>query len=106
MGLMTLLALVVVGIQAVGVILIAALLTTPATTARLFSSRLPIMLVLAAVFGCAASLVGLYASANISSGAAIVLTSTAGFVLALAATPLRRLPATFGRTAKNAAQTT
>ena len=40
MGLMTLLALVVVvGIQAVGVILITALLITPATTARLFSSR-------------------------------------------------------------------
>ena len=108
LGLMTLLALVVVvGIQAVGVILITALLITPATTARLFSSRLPVMLVLAAVFGGAASLVGLYASyyANIASGAAIVLTSTAGFLLALAITSLRRLPATVARATERAAQT-
>ena len=62
---------------------------------------------LAAVFGGAASLVGLYASyyANIASGAAIVLTSTAGFLLALAITSLRRLPAIAARTTERVAQT-
>lgn len=92
LGLMALLALaVVIGIQAVGVILITSLLITPAATARLFSSRLPIMLALSAALGCVAAIIGLYISyyGSIASGAAIVLTSTLGFILALVLVPLR-----------------
>lgn len=94
MGLMALLALtIVVGIQAVGVVLIAALLITPAATARLFTDRLGHMLALAMLLGSGAALVGLYASyyLGIASGGAVVLTSTLGFVVALVCAPQRGL---------------
>jgi ABC-type Mn2+/Zn2+ transport system permease subunit len=86
LGLMALIAFaVVVGIQAVGVILITSLLVTPAATARLLASRLQVMLILAALLGCIAAVLGLYASyfLEIASSAAIVLTSTSGFAIAL-----------------------
>jgi ABC-type Mn2+/Zn2+ transport system permease subunit len=92
LGLMGLLSLTVVaGIQAVGVVLIAALLVTPAATARLLTDKLHVMLLLAAILGSAAALIGLYASyyLSIASGGAVVLTSTLGFVLALIFAPQR-----------------
>jgi ABC-type Mn2+/Zn2+ transport system permease subunit len=84
-GLLILLALtVVVGIQAVGVVLTNALLITPAATAALLTDRLPRMMVIAALIAMASGLIGLYASYyfSVSSGAAIVLTCTACFGLA------------------------
>lgn len=84
-GLLMLLALtVVVGIQAVGVVLTNALLITPAATAALLTHRLPRMMVIAALVAIVSGLVGLYASYyfSVSSGAAIVLTCTACFGLA------------------------
>ncbi|MCK6625419.1 MAG: metal ABC transporter permease [Anaerolineae bacterium] len=84
-GLLVLLALtVVVGIQAVGVVLTNALLITPAATASLLTNRLPRMMVIATVVAMISGLVGLYASYHfsVSSGAAIVLTCTACFGLA------------------------
>ncbi|MBN1427995.1 MAG: metal ABC transporter permease [Anaerolineae bacterium] len=83
-GLLILLALVVVsGIQTVGVVMVAALLVTPAATASLLTRRLPQMMGLAALFSVLAALAGLYASyyANIASGAAIVLVLTGFFIL-------------------------
>jgi ABC-type Mn2+/Zn2+ transport system permease subunit len=83
-GLMTLLALtIVVGIQAVGVVLTSALLVTPAATALLLTNRLPRMMLLAMLLAVGSSIAGLYASfyLNVSSGAAIVLTCTACFAL-------------------------
>ncbi|MBN1310600.1 MAG: metal ABC transporter permease [Anaerolineae bacterium] len=83
-GLLILLALVVVsGIQTVGVVMVAALLVTPAATASLLTRRLPQMMGLSALLSALAALVGLYASyyANVASGAAIVLTLTGFFVL-------------------------
>jgi manganese/iron transport system permease protein len=83
-GLLLLLALTVVaGIQAVGVVLVSALLVTPAATASLITTSLPRMMALAALFACASGIVGLYASyfTNVSSGAAIVLVCTALFGL-------------------------
>lgn len=53
---------VVVGIQAVGVVLMAAMLITPAAAARYWTDRLWIMLVLAAVFGALSGLSGAYIS--------------------------------------------
>ncbi|CAN5588516.1 metal ABC transporter permease [soil metagenome] len=82
-GLLILLALtVVVGIQAVGVVLISALLITPAATASLLTKSLPRMMLLSAAFASASGLAGLYASyyLNVSSGAAIVLSCTALFI--------------------------
>ncbi len=96
LGLMTLLALTVVsGIQAVGVVLIAALLVTPAATAHLLTDRLGVMLALAMALSSGAVVVGLYTSyyANISSGGAVVLTSTLGFSAALLFAPRKGLVA-------------
>ncbi len=90
MGLMALLALTIVsGIQAVGVVLIASLLVTPAATARLLTDRLKVMILLAALFGSGAALVGLYLSyyIRVASGGAVVLTSTLCFLLVLLFAP-------------------
>jgi manganese/iron transport system permease protein len=84
-GLLLLLALtIVVGIQAVGVVLISALLVTPAATACLLTTSLPRMLLLATLVAVGASVTGLYASfyLKVPSGAAIVLTCTVWFALA------------------------
>lgn len=84
-GLLLLLTLTVVaGIQAVGVVLINALLITPPATAFLLTTRLSHMMLLAALLAVGASVIGLYASfyLRVPSGAVIVLTCTAGFVLA------------------------
>ncbi len=53
---------VVTGIQAVGVVLMAAILITPAAAARYWTDRLAIMLLLTAVFGGVAAFVGVYIS--------------------------------------------
>jgi manganese/iron transport system permease protein len=85
--LMALIALtIVIGIQAVGIVLVVALLVTPSATGYLLAERfLPMMLwsILAAVL---AILLGLYLSfyVNVASGAAIVVVSTLLFFLVLA----------------------
>ncbi|MBI1880940.1 MAG: metal ABC transporter permease [Chloroflexi bacterium] len=92
-GLLMLLALtVVVGIQAVGVVLTNALLITPAASAALLTNRLPRMMVVAALIAIISGLAGLYASYyfSVSSGATIVLTCTACFGLAWLGQTLRR----------------
>ncbi len=58
---MTVLA-VTIGIQAVGVVLMAALLITPAAAARYWTNRLQIMLILSAFFGIFSGLLGTYVS--------------------------------------------
>jgi ABC-type Mn2+/Zn2+ transport system permease subunit len=75
---------VVVSLQTVGVGLVAAMLVTPAATAYLLTRRLPTMMLVSALLGATASIVGLYISfyLNIVSGAAIVLTATLFFFVA------------------------
>lgn len=53
---------VVTGIQAVGVVLMAAMLITPAAAARFWTRRLSHMIVIAAVFGAFSGVVGAYIS--------------------------------------------
>ncbi|MBC5991435.1 metal ABC transporter permease [Pontibacter cellulosilyticus] len=53
---------VVVGIQAVGVVLMAAMLITPAAAARFWTDRLGVMLVLAALMGAFSGVAGAYVS--------------------------------------------
>jgi manganese/zinc/iron transport system permease protein len=53
---------VVIGIQAVGVVLMAALLITPAAAARYWTDRLPQMIGLAALFGAVSGLMGTFVS--------------------------------------------
>jgi ABC-type Mn2+/Zn2+ transport system permease subunit len=92
--LLVLLALtIVVSLQTVGVGLVAALLVTPGATASLLTRRLPSMMAVAALVGVASSVVGLYASyyLDVASGAAIVLTATACFVVAFVFAPGRGL---------------
>jgi ABC-type Mn2+/Zn2+ transport system permease subunit len=84
-GLLILLSLVIiVSIQAVGTILVLAMLITPAATARLLTDRLITMMAMAAGIGALAGVTGLYASyyLNVASGGAIVLVATAFFFLA------------------------
>jgi manganese/zinc/iron transport system permease protein len=57
---------VIVGIQAIGVVLMAAMLITPAAAARFWTNRLPVMLVLASVFGMASGIGGAFVSYNAS----------------------------------------
>lgn len=56
---------VTVGIQTVGVVLMAALLITPSAAARSWTSSLPRMLLLAALFASAAALGGTFISATL-----------------------------------------
>ncbi len=74
---------IVVSLQTVGVALMVAMLVTPAAAAYLLTRRLPFMMALAALIACLSGVIGLYLSyyANVASGAAIVLTSTAFFIL-------------------------
>jgi ABC-type Mn2+/Zn2+ transport system permease subunit len=76
---------IVVSIQAVGVILVVAMLVTPAATAQLLLIRFERMMVLAAVLAMVAAVSGLYLSfyLNVASGASIVLVETLFFGLAL-----------------------
>jgi len=82
---------IVVSIQSVGVGLVAAMLVTPAATAFLLARRLPMMMLLSALFGSMASLIGLYVSyyANVASGAGIVLTSSLFFIVVFIFSPRR-----------------
>ena len=93
-GLLILLSLTVVaGIQAVGVVLISALLITPAAAASLLTKSLPRMMAISASFAVFSGVSGLYVSyyLDVASGAAIVLTCTACFVVASVIRALRQV---------------
>ncbi len=83
--LLVLLALaVVVGIQAVGVVLVSGLLITPAAAASLLTVRLLRMMLLAVAIAFGSVTAGLYVSyyANVSAGAAIILCAAVAFMAA------------------------
>ena len=81
---------IVVSLQAVGIVLVVAMITTPAATAQLLVKRFDQMIALAALIGVTSSLVGLYVSyaLDIASGASIVLTETFAFLVALLITSI------------------
>ena len=81
---------IVVSLQAVGIVLVVAMITTPAATAQLLVKRFGQMIALAALLGVTSSLVGLYVSyaLDIASGASIVLTETFAFLVALLITSI------------------
>ncbi|MDW4527085.1 metal ABC transporter permease [Rossellomorea marisflavi] len=81
---------VIVGIQAVGVILMAALLITPAISARYWTDSLHRMVAIAGVFGGVSGVVGTIISAmgkGLSTGPFIVLTASAIFVISILFAP-------------------
>lgn len=97
-GLLALLALsAVVALKVVGIVLVVAMLVTPAATASLLVRRVPLVMLLGALVGIVASTVGLYISyyAEVASGASVVLVATALFSLALVFAPRRGLLATW-----------
>ena len=84
-------ATVVVAMNAIGIVLVVAMLVTPAATASLLTRRFHRIMLLGSSLSILASVLGLYLSyyGNVPSGAAIVLVSTAMFLLALVAAGLR-----------------
>ena len=76
---------IVVSLQAVGIILVVAMLVTPAATAQLLTVRFARLMLVAALVGVTSSVIGLYASywMDVASGATIVLVQTLMFVAAL-----------------------
>lgn len=96
---------VVVGLPAIGVVMIVALIITPAATARLWSDRLVVILWLSAAIGAVSAATGTMISSldvRIPAGATAVLCATGFFVLSLAVTTFLRqrhnesLPETMG----------
>ncbi|EGL82714.1 ABC-type transporter, integral membrane subunit [Caldalkalibacillus thermarum TA2.A1] len=88
------LALVTVAaLKSVGIILVVAMLITPGSTAYLLTDRLPVMLVLSAVFGVISAVVGVYYSFiyDVATGASIVLVASILFGLAFCFSPKQGL---------------
>lgn len=87
---------VVIGLQAVGVVLMAALLVTPAIAARYWTDRLGVMTALAGLFGGLSGAAGTLLSTvapKLPTGPLTVLSATALFLLSLAFAPRRGLVA-------------
>lgn len=91
---------IVVSVQAVGIVLVVAMLVTPAATAQLLSPRYTRLMATAVVVGVTSAVAGLYASywLDVASGATIVLIQTGLFLFALLLGPsgplrTRRAPA-------------
>ena len=83
---------IVISLQAVGIVLVVAMITTPAATAQMLVQRFGKMISTAALIGVVSAVAGLYLSYafDLASGAAIVLVETALFLLVLLLTSLRR----------------
>ncbi len=82
---------IVASLQTVGIALMLAMLITPAATAQLLVKRMHLMMGVAALIGMVSGVIGLYLSwhLDVASGAAIVLTSTALFIVTFTVTHLR-----------------
>ena len=96
---------VMVGLQAVGVILIAAMLITPAAAARFWTDRLHVMVLVSGILGalCGALGVGLSALApRIPTGPVMVLVATAAFLISVLIAPRRGVLARWARLRANA----
>lgn len=80
---------IVVSIQAVGIILVVAMLVTPAASAQLLVIRFDRLIALAVVIAVVSAVLGLYVSfyLSVASGASIVLIETMVFVAALILSP-------------------
>lgn len=99
---------VVVGIQAVGVVLMAAMLITPAAAARYWTDRLTVMLLLASIFGAVAGYSGAfvsYVAPRMPTGPWIVTAGTLIFLISLLAAPRRGVVARILRSRRNSRKT-
>lgn len=85
---------IVIGVQIVGVVLVAAMLVTPAATAYLLTDRLHRMVILSGIFGAAAGVIGILLSVGFAgpgrdmpTGATIVLAAGVIFGLVMLVAP-------------------
>jgi manganese/iron transport system permease protein len=80
---------IVVSLQAVGIILVVAMLVTPAATAQLVTTRFGKLMQVAIALGVGSSIAGLYLSfwLDAASGATIVLVQTFLFLVVLVVSP-------------------
>src|SRR3977135_2648232 len=85
-------ATVIASMQILGVTMIAAIIVVPAVTARLLTDSFGRMVLLATAIGTLCGLVGMLLSyyLDVASGATVVLTAAAGFLVALGGTVRRR----------------
>jgi len=76
---------IVIAVQTVGIVLVVAMLVTPAATATLLVRRFPMVILVGAVQGVIGTVAGLYISyyMNVASGASMVLVMTLMFAIAL-----------------------
>ena len=83
---------IIVSVQAVGIVLVAALLVTPAAAASLLTKRFIPLMVTSCGIGVFSTVGGLYLSYELqsSSGATIVLLATLVFFAALLSSVVRR----------------
>jgi len=83
---------IIVSLQLVGIILVAALLVTPAASAAQLTKRFVPMMVISGVFGVVSSVGGLYLSYTIgsASGATMVLLATLLFFVSMGVSAVRR----------------
>jgi manganese/iron transport system permease protein len=79
---------IVTAIQAVGIVMVVALLVTPSATAYLFVRRFHHMILVSVAVGSLSALLGIYLSyyLDLASGAAIILVATSFFFVTLAFT--------------------
>ena len=79
-------AVTVIGLQAVGLLLVVALLIIPSSAARFWSERLHVNIILAGILGAMSALTGVFLSAlfpKLPAGAIIVLASSALFIISM-----------------------
>ncbi len=96
---------VMVGLQAVGVILIAAMLITPAAAARFWTDRLHVMVFVSGILGALCGALGVALSAlapRIPTGPVMVLVATAAFLVSVLIAPRRGVLARRARRRANA----
>jgi len=106
-ALLTVLIVLVVttGLQTVGVVLMAAMLITPAAAARQWTDKLPLMLVLAGFFGALAGASGVIASSlapRMPTGPWIVMAITFIFAISITFAPKRGMVSRWWRHRENA----
>jgi ABC-type Mn2+/Zn2+ transport system permease subunit len=86
-------AAVLVAAQGLGTLLAVAALVGPAATARVFTHRIPSMMLVASLIGIASGVIGIYLSyyAGVAAGAAIAACIVVAYLAALAAAGAREL---------------
>lgn len=95
---------VMVGLQAVGVVLMAAMLITPAAAARFWTNNLTHMVIIAAILGGISGILGTFISSlapRIPTGPVMVLAATLFFILSALFAPKRGLLAKTVQRQKN-----